>query len=254
MLRLLCSIAALAAARKTYLVKTEQNLKTMPRVRDYDWQKCLKETEDDFFCVDIDINWEIGWEWYQEQVEDNMYRLRLELYSKQLFIGHPEYSYPRFIYNEQTYTLQEWKFIFATEMVYHYPVDYLCVNIYRKTEEMYWEMLMIMKLMECLKVIVNCLYDRSNWTGEDAKYFEGCTQSSKEDVTLYDYTREEKLNYIMGADDATTVLGTSCSPKDGFWPLFPKTDEATNTAQYQIFLNFFNYLSTFHGAGTIHQL
>ena len=57
-------VASLASARKTYLVKTERNLAQMPRVRGYDYTRCPRKNEDNFFCIDGDVNWEIGWDWY----------------------------------------------------------------------------------------------------------------------------------------------------------------------------------------------
>jgi hypothetical protein len=57
-------LVALTAARKSYLVKTERNVKEMPRVRGYDYQRCPRKNEDNYYCIDADVNWEIGWEWY----------------------------------------------------------------------------------------------------------------------------------------------------------------------------------------------
>ena len=226
-------------ARKTYLVKSERNLLTQPRVRNYDYTRCLKENEDTSICFDVDVNWEIGWQWYQEQVVENLYRLRLEFYSKQDGVVHPEYNYPRFIYQEWTWTLYELTTMLAFDMVYHYPVDYLCFNIYYKWDEIHFEMLMSQKLQECLKVLINCFYDYSQWTGEDAKYFEGCSQSSKEDVSVYTKDKDEAIGYLFGATDATTLLGTDCSPKDGFWPLF-----SASRQEKRMFFNLLNYLSS----------
>lgn len=132
----------LGDARKTYLVKSERNLMTQPRVRAYDYTRCLKENEDTSICVDVDINLEIGWQWYQEQVEENRYRLRLEFYTKYDGVVHPEYNYPRFIYQEWTLTYPEQNLVYAFDLVYHYPVDYLCFNMYYKIEEIHFEVLM----------------------------------------------------------------------------------------------------------------
>ena len=180
MLRIIAALGlSLATARKTYLVKTESNILKQPKVRAYDYIHCITEDEDNSFCVDLDIDLEIGWEWYQTQVEDNYYRVTLELYTKQMAIVHPDFNYPRLMSNEQTYTMEEFKYILSFDLIYHYPPDLLCFNVFLKREDFSWEMIMAMKLQECLKVLINCMYDFEQWTGEDAKFFEECEQSSK---------------------------------------------------------------------------
>ena len=66
----------------------------------YDCTKCWFRNDDDFSCVDYGADWEIGWNWYQEQEDDVHYRIRLELYSEQKVEVHPVFSMPRFYYNE----------------------------------------------------------------------------------------------------------------------------------------------------------
>lgn len=71
--------------RKTYLVKSEHNLKIQPAVvqaTTYDCQKCVLKNDNDYVCVDWSGKWELGWSFYQTQTDDYLYRLRLELYSK----------------------------------------------------------------------------------------------------------------------------------------------------------------------------
>lgn len=81
---------------------------------------------------------------------------------------------------------------------------------------------MAIKLQDCYKVIISCLYDFENWTGEDAKYITECTQSSAEDYILYDYTDVESYKYYYGGPDkyAEIVDSTDCSPgKLSFFPV-----------------------------------
>lgn len=71
-------------------------------------------------------------------------------------------------------------------------------------DEFLWELIMAMKLQDCYKVIVSCIYDFENWTGEDAKIFDKCTQSSKEDVTIWDWQELESIRYYWGDKDSRT--------------------------------------------------
>lgn len=90
-------------------------------------------------------------------------------------------------------------------------------------------------------MLVNCFYDFQQWTGEDAKFFEGCSQSSKEDVSVYSKDRDESINYLMGAEDETTLLGTSCTPKDGFWPIFGPSE--TGRVEKRMLFNLLHWMS-----------
>lgn len=79
----------------------------MPRVRAYDWSRCPRSNADNYICLDLDVDLEIGWEWYQDQVQDNLYRASLQFYTQQSAEIHPEFNYPRALYVENTYTLTE---------------------------------------------------------------------------------------------------------------------------------------------------
>ncbi len=69
-------------ARKTYLVKSENNLALQPRVLAYDCQKLLFKNDNDYAGLQYTVNWEIGWTWVQEQNPGQHYHLRLEIYTK----------------------------------------------------------------------------------------------------------------------------------------------------------------------------
>lgn len=71
-------------------------------------------------------------------------------------------------------------------------------------------------------MLISCLYDFENWTGEDAKYITECTQSSKEDYVLYKYKDVESYKYYYGGPDKYTSLDNheSCHPgKVSFLPV-----------------------------------
>jgi len=67
LLALTATIILSAQGRKTYLVKSENNLKLQPPVvqkTTYDCTKCLFKNDNDQYCVDYGVDWEIGWNWY----------------------------------------------------------------------------------------------------------------------------------------------------------------------------------------------
>lgn len=164
--------------------------------------------------MDYELNWELGWNFFQENVEDAQYRWRFEMYSKQDSRVHPEFDFPRAYYNEITATLKQFKILYSLELVYHYVPDYLCFNYFFTLEEVDFLLEMAMKLQECAKVFISCFYDFENWTGVDAKLFETCEQSNKEDITMYNYIYPEYISYQGGNEDLITVTGTDCSPKE----------------------------------------
>ena len=104
---------------------------------------------------------------------------------------------------------------FNVDFVYFYTYSYFCINIYWSYEDVDIELKMSMKLQECLKDLISCIYNRENWTGVDAKWFQSCTQSSQEYITMFEYTKSEVTSYILGGTDETTSALTNdvCRPK-----------------------------------------
>lgn len=86
--------------------------------------------------------------------------------------------------------------------------------MYQYTEELLFELEMAVKLQDCYKVLISCIYDFENWTGEDAKWIDECTQSSKEDYILYEYFMPESSKYNYGGPDEHLELDgyDKCTP------------------------------------------
>lgn len=61
-----------------------------------------------------------------------------------------------------------------------------CVNLFFDVEEIEILFQQILKLQDCYVTLIKCLYDWSQWTGEDAKFFDSCEQSSKEEIIMYE--------------------------------------------------------------------
>ena len=99
--------------------------------------------------------------------------------------------------------------------MYFYEQQKLCISFYANTEELLWELEMAMKLQDCYKVFISCIYDFTNWTGEDAKYIDQCSQSSKEDYILYKKQALETSYYYYGGPDKFTSIANNASCKPG---------------------------------------
>ena len=129
------------------------------------------ENDNDSICADWGMDWELGWNWYQEQEDDVHYRMRLELYTKQAAQFHPVFSMPRFYYNEQTWEVAEFKALFNIDFAFFYEYNYFCISMFYGYEDLDIELKMQMKMQECLKDLISCIYEFDNWTGIDAKWF-----------------------------------------------------------------------------------
>jgi len=176
----------------------------------------LVENDDNKWCLDYEFNWELGWNFFQENVEDAQYKWRFEIYSKQDARLHPEFDFPRVYYNEITATMKQFKVLYSFEFVYHYVPDFLCFNYFFTLEEFDVLFEMAMKLQECFKVLISCFYDWENYNGDDAKYIDKCDQSKKTDITMYNYIYPEYISYQGGNTDLVTVTGTDCIIKTAF--------------------------------------
>lgn len=79
---------------------------------------------------------------------------------------------PRFYYNEQTWLADSFKVKFNIDMVFFYEYDYFCVNLFSGYEDVNIELKMSMKMQECLKDLISCVWNGENWSSIDAKWFQ----------------------------------------------------------------------------------
>lgn len=209
-------------------------------MRAYTCSYCFFQNADDKFCIDYLLNLELGWKFYQSNVytpnpyvtgnthaagtTDN-YRFRWEVYTKQTFTLHPELDIPKVYYNENTIkSSKEFRTYYAVEVVYHYNARLMCINAYfnYETVDLTWEM--AMKIQECYKIFISCLYDwEAEYSGKEAKIFSRCDQSSKETITVWKLALTEKPLYQIGGTDEETRLvgGKKCLPGKTLLPLGP---------------------------------
>ena len=141
--------------------------------------------------------------------------MRLELYTQQSAEFHNSFNMPRLYYNDMTWVISKFKAKFSIDFVYFYEPSYFCISMYYGYDDIPIELKMAMKMQECLKDVISCIYHFDNWSAIDAKYFQECKQSSQEYITMYTKTHKSVQNYLMGADDKTaSALDTeSCFPK-----------------------------------------
>lgn len=72
--------------------------------------------------------------------------MRLELYTKQYGVVHPQFNMPRFYYNDQTWTIDSFKVKLNIDFVYFYDVNYFCINVYNSIEDLKITLKMAMKM------------------------------------------------------------------------------------------------------------
>ena len=154
------ALALTTTARKTYLVKSENNLAFQPRVLKYDCSKYLFENDDDYAGLQYTTNLELGWNWVQTQLPGNNYHLKLEVYTKQYAEVHPVFSSPRLIFIEQFLTLQSFKAIGAIDFVFFFPKHLSCINVFYNYQAVNLIYKMGFKLQECIK---NIIYNITSW-------------------------------------------------------------------------------------------
>lgn len=97
----------------------------------------------------------------------------------------------------------------------------LCVSSLLRLAPITTVSTLVFRLQECYKTLINCIYNLDNWYGDDAKYFDKCSQSSKTTITTYNKEREEKTWGVLGSqyDAILRKGGSECSPGKTFLPL-----------------------------------
>jgi len=231
-----CLLAAIAllcdsiAARKSYLVK-EEHKGMIPNVgaTSYPYEKFYENFDDSLF-VYYQAKLAAAWEWNQVMEENqdaypDVYHLTLDIIFKQSAYFSPVFNFPRLIYLEPVLNVEEftvgYKVDIAKFWIYPDRTDLLCFSSMFKISDRTILNTLIMRFQECYKTLWNCIYNLDNWSSEDAKYFENCSQSSKTTITTFEKEWEEETFGVMGSDDDDILrTGSNCTPGTGFWPFF----------------------------------
>ena len=221
----LALIVGTTFGRKTYLVK-EEHKGRIPRVRNTNYPSyTYYENFDDEITIYYQAAIAAAWEWDQTMEEDqngypDIYHLKWKLFFKQSLYFKPLLSFPRAIYLEPEFQVQEFEFGFLFDTAYIYGltgsaastrIDYLCFSSMMNLSEILTTATLVMRFQECYKTLVNCIYNLQNFNGIDAKYFEECSQSSKTSITMLERTRAESNQDFFGSDDDDVLrTGTGC--------------------------------------------
>jgi len=147
----------------------------------------------------------------------------------------PIISFPRFIFNQYDITVEEFNIQYSIQMKLYYLYqdgqtegDKLCVNLFFNVEEMPVKLQQIVKFQDCYTLLIKCLYDWSQWTGTDAKFFDNCEQSSKEEIVMWEKDIEEISSYQLGTEsERLQKAGEKCSPQIDIIPLLPQNAVST---------------------------
>ena len=224
-------LACTAMARKSYLVKESHNHNSVPRLRSTERPEYIAyENTDDHVTIYYQGKSKAGWEWSQVMNETqnglpDVYHLTLEIQLKNTLYLSPIMSFPRMIYIEPIFEVKEFVFGYKFDIAYFwvYPTraDLLCISGMLRLGQIERLSTLVFRLQECYKTLINCIYNVDNWTGEDAKYFDKCTQSGKTTITTYQKTREETTWGVFGSNDDAVLRkgGSECSPGKTFLPI-----------------------------------
>ena len=71
---------------------------------------------------------------------------------------------PRFLYNENTWTVSSFNAKFDLDFVFYYVYNYFCINSYVSYENIAILMKMNMKLQECFIDLIECIWSLDRWT------------------------------------------------------------------------------------------
>jgi hypothetical protein len=186
----------------------------------YDCTYCPLKTEKDLICIDYQIRADLGWEFFQKDVDKTSYQYVVKLFTRQSAKVHPYISLPAFAYNDYLAELQEFKAVFAFEAMTFKKQKLFCISIYGDLELLWAKVKMTLKITECYAILINCFWNWQDWTDRLAQLLDNCSLSKDTEVILYEFKTDYDPWYIMGAKQTVLVQGgDKCIP--GFNEIIP---------------------------------
>lgn len=131
--------------------------------------------------------------------------------------------------------MQSFKTLFAVDFVYFFKTHLSCISTFYEYQALNFVYKMGLKVQECIKNLIYDFTSWQQWTGENAKYFDKCTQSSAQSITIYTLPYPAARVYISGALDADLVADTDkCKPGVVWTPFkyIPDINPIGNMFQY----------------------
>ena len=232
MLATLVLLVGTVMARKSYLVK-EAHRGGVPKLRSTDRpHHIFHENNDDHVTVYYQGQSKAGWEWAQvmNETQDalpDVYHLTLDIQLKNYIYFSPIMSFPRAIYIEPIFEVKEFTFGYKFDIAYFWEYttgkreDLLCVSSMLVLSAITRTSTLVFRLQECYKTLINCIYNLEAIKGEDAKYFDKCSQSGKTTITTYNKESTERTWGVLGSadDDILRQGGSECKPGKSFLPI-----------------------------------
>lgn len=234
---ILLAVAALlfssVMARKSYLVK-EEHRGRIPKIRATTYpQEIVYQNFDDDITLFYQAKTAAAWEWDQTMAENqdssikalpDVYHLTLDIFINQSVYFSPVINMPRLVYLEPILELQEFRFGYKLDIAYFwiYPdrKDLICISGFFSLSPIKLISTLVIRIQECYKTLINCIYNFKNWESEDSKFFEKCSQSGKTSITMLEKDWEaETFGTYGGTDDAILRTGQDCNPGTGWWPI-----------------------------------
>ena len=134
------------------------------------------------------------------------------------------------------------------QLYYWYDEYAVCLNVAWFTTTTEFNIITAVKLETCSRTIVKCLDNWDNWTDEEELLLGECTQSSSEDITVYQFKPWEADDkyYLFGND---TYNENYCWP--GKTPFYSPFMKYPNNPLWAIVNSFYDLTYSFDTARTI---
>lgn len=126
--------------------------------------------------------------------------MRLQPYTQQYFIIHPELNLEELYYYETTAELTQYKASLFGELVFWFNGK-ICWGLGHIVEDILITITIAMKFQDCYKIIIESLTDWSQFT-DGSGIIDECDPSNDEDITAYIFNPivQDWTKYYQGND------------------------------------------------------
>ena len=131
--------------------------------------------------------------------------------------------------------MQSFKTLFAVDFTYLFKNHLSCINTYYSYQAVNLVYKMGLKVQECIKNVIYDITSWQQWTGPNAKWFDKCTQSTMQSITIYTIAYPTATKYFTGALEADLLADSNnCTPGIVWTPFkyIPDIDPIGNMFTY----------------------